>query len=900
MSGLRRSRGIAPLLSAFLAVAVVLIPCAALAQGKQAEIVVKVVDVKEANPLPYANVTLLGTSWGAMTDDTGTAKIPNLPAGTYQVRVQYIGFETGTIENVKVDAGATVELTVRLKETVATQVDEIVVLGEKQLLQKESATTRHLVEQETFESAPVDNLEEAVALKAGVVAQAGELHFRGGRSGEVLYQVDGVPVRDPLSGGGVDIASLALAETEVLLGGLDAKYGNAQSGIINLSTKEGGPRFGGELRFLTDDYGAPDKTYDNYDRVFVGMGGPMPIKDMTYYWSAQGTFTDTYLRTKEVRPSRKLLDFISLKDRQNNSLNLQGKLAWRPSSAFKLTGEYIDNRQKYDLYRHMWSREGWVQAILDTSPQGEVFLRYGNFSEQSLDSSYVYYNAPEHTPNYKDNYKQFKLVFKHTLSPTTYYDIKLSHQVYDYEERVLGKEPWQYSGRRLTDFWINYDDYSVSQFYVTNGDFPAYTRRYTKVETAEFEFTRKYRNHLFQWGAEGLYNDLSLNSVDFPWITSGDGTIGVRSDFHYYNPEGSFFLQDRWEHEGMILNLGLRYDIFSVGQQIDISEVRDRVKSQWSPRLGIAYPISDRDVFSFHYGKYYQIPERTAIFENRGVFNGRTRGNPNLTNQTTVSYQAGVQHLFNDILFGQFSVYYKDIFGLLAVQDVRAANSAGLVSVFVNRDYASSKGFELSLVRRFKDNFSSDLSYTFGVASGVASDPRAQDQQSFLYLPISEQPLDWDQRHTLSANIFISQSEKWGATFVWQYGTGFPYTPIQRNTRELDPSFTNSRRLPSTTTLDLQAEAYYKVWQQDFKVFLQANNMLDARNIVNLEPSNWPLPAFRDINDYDVYYTETGRAGGAYLGPDQDEDGVEDWVPVQDPRVFGEGRVIRVGLGLIF
>jgi hypothetical protein len=324
------------------------------------------------------------------------------------------------------------------------------------------------------------------------------------------------------------------------------------------------------------------------------------------------------------------------------------------------------------------------------------------------------------------------------------------------------------------------------------------------------------------------------------------------------------------------------------------------VKSQWSPRLGIAYPISDRDVFSFHYGKYYQIPERTAIFENRGVFNGRTRGNPNLTNQTTISYQAGVQHLFNEILFGQFSVYYKDIFGLLAVQDVRAANSAGLVSVFVNRDYASSRGFELSLVRRFRNNFSAELSYTFGVATGVASDPRAADQQSFLYLPISEQPLDWDQRHTLSANVFVSKEESWGTSFVWQYGTGFPYTPIQRNTRELDPAFTNARRLPSTTTLDIQGETYYKMWGQDFKLFLQANNVLDARNIVNLSPSNWPLPGFRSLNDYDVYYTETGRAGGAYLGPDENEDGVEDWVAVHDPRVFGEGRVVRLGVGLIF
>ena len=45
---------------------------------------------------------------------------------------------------------------------------------------------------------------------------------------------------------------------------------------------------------------------------------------------------------------------------------------------------------------------------------------------------------------------------------------------------------------------------------------------------------------------------------------------------------------------------------------------------------------------------------------------------------------------------------------------------------------------------------------------------------------------------------------------------------------------------------------------------------------------------------------ETGRAGGAYLGEDQNGDQVEDWVAVNDPRVFQEGRNLRVGLGLKF
>ena len=44
----------------------------------------------------------------------------------------------------------------------------------------------------------------------------------------------------------------------------------------------------------------------------------------------------------------------------------------------------------------------------------------------------------------------------------------------------------------------------------------------------------------------------------------------------------------------------------------------------------------------------------------------------------------------------------------------------------------------------------------------------------------------------------------------------------------------------------------------------------------------------------------TGRAGGAYLSDDVNEDGVQDWVALNDPRVFGEGRSIRIGATVQF
>ncbi len=494
-----------------------------------------------------------------------------------------------------------------------------------------------------------------------------------------------------------------------------------------------------------------------------------------------------------------------------------------------------------------------------------------------------------------------KLVWTHTIDATTFYSLKLNRSSFLADRSVKGKQPWEYDGTSARDYYYNYLDNESSDYFVVWGDYPTYSHRSTKVLTGKADFTKKVKRHTFQAGVDGTYNDMLLFQVDRPYATSSTGEIGATRDrYHYYNPEGAAYVQDRWEHEGMVLNLGLRYDIFSVGQQIPISEVQDRVKRQFSPRIGIAYPISDRDVFSFHYGRFYQIPDRQYIFDNRNVFDGRVRGNPNLSNETTVSYQAGIQHLFSELVSGQFSVYYKDIFGLVTTDEYPVLGSVGNIPSYVNKDYASARGFETTLSRGFGNNFGMELNYAFGVATGVGSDPNARRSQNFAYLPVSEQPLDWDTRHTFRAQLQIAKPGNWGTSFVWQFATGFPYTPIERTTRQIEPEVVNSRRMPSEANLDIQAEKYYTVWGQRFKVFLQSRNVLDSKNITDLEPANnFTGPALRG-NDYTIYYTETGRAGGAYLGDDQNGDGIEDFVPLNDPRVFGDPRAVRVGVSFSF
>ena len=865
---------------------------------------------KGKDPAAYVNVIVLGTKQGAQTDENGSFTIVGVPVGTAQVQVQQVGFDK-QVKEVQVNAGQTssVEFTLGSSKVVK-QIEEIEVSAKKQIDTK-SSTSKQAISAQQIKDLPVDNLSQAVSVKAGVVAQGGELHFRGGRGGEVKFQIDGVEVSDPLFGGGANIANLAVAGADVLSGGMDAEYGNALSGVVAVSTKEGTEKFGGEVRWDTDRYGDPTKTYDNFDRFTFGFGGPTPIKNLTYFATYEGTFTDTYTPTSLTKPTRTLWDFISLGNRQSNQINTNLKLAYRISPRHKLTLETINNRNINTPYQHQWSRNGFVKVTYDTvrtNGQPDTYRpKYGTWSATQTDSTFEPVNMPDHVPTTDDRFHGLTAVWTSQLSDKTVWTTRASQLSFNTLSSIGQKQPWEY--------WIESPQYwdgntvigtENNPFFATHGDYPTYSDRSTSTAVLKSDFsTRKWKQHTFKTGIEARYNRVQNLGILRPNNENMGLPGGVRSEYVNYNPEGAYYVQDRWEYEGLVMNAGLRYDLFTPGDQVETSDLPSgkRYKQQVSPRLGIAYPISDKDVLSFHYGWTYQTPSRNFVFENRGLSSSvAIRGNPDLEPETNIAYQAAVQHLFTRDISGQFAVFFKDIYGLIST---RAASDefGNQISVYVNEDYASARGFEASITKSFSHKFSAEVNYTYQIATGVASDPRAAQQfitGGGLYLPISEQPLDWDQRSTLTIQGVVRDPGRWGFRFLWQYGSGFPFTPTFRNDRKPDPTLNNSRRLPSNSILTVDGDKYFRVWGQNVTLFFDARNVLGAKNINNLS-YNVPYNPFvgQSGDEYSIYFTETGRAGGAYL-QDTNGDNFLDWVPVHDPRVFQEGRSVRMGLSITF
>ena len=861
-------------------------------------------------PVPFANVIILGTKQGTQADDNGNYVLVGVPVGEIQLRAMATGYDA-QVQKIAVNAGATSTLNFAFGEQRVVKELETIEVSAQKRIDTKSSTTKQTITADKLKEIPVDNLREAVAVKAGIVAFGGELHFRGGRGGEVKFQFDGVEVSDPLFGRGANIATLAVAGTDVLSGGFDAEYGNALSGVVSVSTKEGADRFGGEVRWDTDRFGDPLRTFDNFDRFTFGFGGPTPIANLTYFATYEGSFSDTYLKSSMTHPRRTYLDFIQMGNRQFNQVNTNFKLAYRLNPRNKLTFETINNRTVNTPYNHMWSREGFVQVSYDTvrTPgQPEAYRpRYGTWSPTQKDSSYQFVNMPDHMPTLDDRFNQQTFVWTDQISDKAVWSTRVSNLNFHTLSSVGRKAPWEY-WIQSPFYWSGNIQYGTENnpYFATHGDFPNYVKRDQTTWTLKSDYsTRRWKQHTVKAGVEGKYNRVQNLSLVLPNSEANGLPGGARSEFTNYNPEGAAFLQDRWEFEGLVLNAGIRYDVFSPGLQVDAKDLKSgkRYKAQFSPRLGIAYPISDKDVLSFHYGWTYQTPARQYVFENRGVATSvAVRGNPDLEPETNIAYQAGVQHLFSRDISGQFSVFFKDIYGLITVRQDRD-EFGNLVNVYYNGDYASSRGFETSLIKSFSHKFSAEVNYTYQLATGVASDPNNALQfynGGRLYLPIAEQSLDWDQRHTLSVQAVVRDPGKWGFRVLWLYGSGFPFTPTFRNDRRPDPALENSRRLPSSARLTVDGDKYYKVWGQNVTLFFDARNVLNSKNIASLTTGGFPNPYVNGAgDDYTIYYTETGRAGGAYL-QDVNGDNILDWVGVRDPRVFEEGRSVRLGASITF
>ena len=182
-----------------------------------------------------ANVVVVGTTVGGVANDEGQYNIINVPAGVYDVRTSAVGYQAKIVRGVHINAGQTTTLDFAISES-TIEADEVVTIAERPLVDTRQTSAVAILSKDDIEALPVQNLNDVVNLQAGVV----DGHFRGGRAGEVQYQVDGVSVNNPYDNSSViQLDRSVLQEVQVISGTFDAEYGQAMSGVVNAILRSG-------------------------------------------------------------------------------------------------------------------------------------------------------------------------------------------------------------------------------------------------------------------------------------------------------------------------------------------------------------------------------------------------------------------------------------------------------------------------------------------------------------------------------------------------------------------------------------------------------------------------------------------------------------------------------------
>ena len=241
-------------------------------------------------PVANAQVFVVGTSFGAVTNDKGYYFINNVPVGTYTIRAQFIGYAPAEVRSVRVQGGQTVTTDVKMQSSAVVLTGITVTAAANPIVPRDQVTSKSIMSGAVIEKLPVNDVREALRLEPGVVESGNSkgLVIRGGRPGEAAIFVDGVLVRNSQMGQtNLQLGVNALEEASVTTGAVGAEFGEAQSGVFAFVTKSGGQRYQGNLSLSTDQVGDLWRNIGQH-RIEASFGGPI-ASDLTFFLGGTAT-----------------------------------------------------------------------------------------------------------------------------------------------------------------------------------------------------------------------------------------------------------------------------------------------------------------------------------------------------------------------------------------------------------------------------------------------------------------------------------------------------------------------------------------------------------------------------------------------------------------------------------
>lgn len=520
--------------------------------------------------------------------------------------------------------------------------------------------------------------------------------------------------------------------------------------------------------------------------------------------------------------------------------------------------------------------------------------------------------------NYSQNYS-LNLKGTITPSSKTFITLNVANR-YNQQENYLYEDPWDpryFNSENISKYDLVIPGGGEFNQYGTHTD---RFFRYTDTYIVKGELSSQLTDHHFIKAGVNLqldkvgFESISLVPLeDGSEITLPPGTPEsllpyVELGYPKLNTPGyqkytktprniSAYIQDKIEYDQLIINIGLRFDYFDPNTRVpsdpedpdidfptkQVNQYHDTngngqqdpdepnitreeregywwkdasAKYQFSPRLGVAYPINENGVIYFSYGYFFQIPSYNLLYTNSQILlsqsggNQGLYGNPDLKPERSTQYELGIKQEIAEGTAIEITGFYKDTRDYVSSRPQVTGAPSITYGLYFNRDYSRSVGLTFAFNQFVSRKFNFGLDYTYGNVEGSNSDPNAEffaimaqgskidstNQESVLTK--LEQPLDWDRQHIINGSMFYS-GNMWGANLLARFSTGTPYTPATNipgvlvgevaSTRDLR----NTARLPARFTLDINAYKDFNLpGNTRLQLFMNIYNLLDSK-IVN-------------------------------------------------------------------
>jgi outer membrane receptor protein involved in Fe transport len=344
----------------------------------------RVLDSGTGEAIPFANIrvelngNLVG---GGVTDFDGNYMIKPVSAGSYTVVTSYVGYKTLQMEDVIVNNDKIRFLDLKL-EISTQEVEEVVVTGyKKPLIEKDNTTSGSTVTSEEISKMAGRSAEAVAATAGGVYQEDGEVKsVRGSREGSTVYYIDGVKVR-----GSNNIPKSAIAEVQMLTGGLPARYGDATGGIVNITTRGASRTFFGGVEAASSQFITPY----NENLVNFYLSGPLVQRTIvdsttgqTYKEPVIGFFISGELNNTEdgIRANNGVwhaTDETLAAIRENPLILNPSKGTYNYSAAYL----HADAFEKDDTYRNRNNFKGNFSGKLDFQLNRNFIVTVGGRAE---------------------------------------------------------------------------------------------------------------------------------------------------------------------------------------------------------------------------------------------------------------------------------------------------------------------------------------------------------------------------------------------------------------------------------------------------------------------------------------------------------------------------------------